>query len=82
MARDYKHERLIEKPERVKERAQRNAAHRAMTRELGEKKMAGKQVDHRDGNTANNSRSNLRAVTAKQNNNGRRGGAATMKGKC
>lgn len=47
-------------PEQKKRRAQRNAARRKMEQSGAVRKGDGKEVDHRDKNTANNSRSNLR----------------------
>jgi len=78
MSRDYVHERLIEKPARKVERANRNKARRAMIAKVGAKAVAGKQVDHADGSALNNKLSNLRLATAKQNNSGRAGTAAKM----
>ena len=77
--RDYVHERLIEDPARVKERAARNAA-RAKLKKAGVT-VEGKEADHKDGNPRNNSLSNLRAVKPKVNNTGRGGGSRYKKGK-
>lgn len=46
-------------PEQVKRRAQRNAARAAMVKAGYAKKGDGKDVDHKDHNTANNSPQNL-----------------------
>jgi hypothetical protein len=66
-SRDYTRERLNEKPERVKDRAKRNAARRELMREGVVRKGDGKVVDHktplsRGGGTG---RSNLRPQSAK-----------------
>lgn len=47
------------KPEQKKRRAQRNAARRKMEKAGKVRKGDGKDVDHKDHNTANNSSSNL-----------------------
>lgn len=47
-------------PEQKKRRAERNAARRKMVKAGAVKKGDGKEVDHKDKNTSNNSRSNLR----------------------
>jgi hypothetical protein len=74
--RDYAREYQIEKPERRKERAERNGARREMARAVGKAALKGKEVDHRDGNAFNRAKGNLRVVTKAANNNGRRGGPA------
>lgn len=61
------------KPEQKKRRAQRNAARRKMEDSGRVRKGDGKDVDHRDRNTANNSSSNLRVTSRKQNRGWRRG---------
>lgn len=55
------------KPEQKRRRAQRNAARRKMMAAGKVRKGDGKDVAHRDNNTANNSRSNL-AVQSKAKN--------------
>ena len=47
------------KPEQKKRRAQRNAARRKLERMGKVRKGDGKDIDHKDHNTANNSLSNL-----------------------
>ena len=64
--RDYKKELNWEKkkkPGRVKDRASRNAARK----QAGLKKGDPRQVDHKDNNPRNNSKTNLRKVAAKTN---------------
>ncbi len=81
MARDFKAEGITERknhPERKPERAARMRARRAMEKKLGGIP-SGMQVEHHDGNPRNNASINLRLVTAKANNNGRRGGPARRK---
>lgn len=55
------------KPEQKKRRAQRNAARRKMEKAGKVRKGDGKDVAHKDNNTANNSYSNL-AVQSKSKN--------------
>ena len=54
-------------PARKKARAARNKARRQLEREGKVRKGDGKHVDHKDHNTSNGSRSNLRARSAKSN---------------
>ena len=64
--RDYKKELAWEKkkkPNRVKDRAKRNAARKL----VGLKKGDPRQVDHKDNNPKNNKKTNLRKVSAKTN---------------
>ena len=64
--RDYKKELNWEhkkKPGRVKERASRNAARKTVGLKVGDPR----QVDHKDSNARNNSKGNLRKVSAKTN---------------
>ena len=49
-------------PEQIKRRAERNAARRKMEAAGRVHKGDGKEVDHKNFNTANNSDSNLRVV--------------------
>ena len=55
------------KPRQKKRRAQRNAARRKMTKAGVVRKGDGKEVDHKNRNTADNSRKNLRAVSKSKN---------------
>ena len=50
-----------------KKRALRNKNRRKATRKGRVKKRAGKHIDHKDGNPKNNSKKNLRVVSAKTN---------------
>lgn len=72
MPRDYKKEykEYHSKPEQKKRRAGRNAARRKMEKEGKVRKGDGKDVDHKDRNPKNNSKSNLR-VQSKSKNRGR-----------
>ncbi len=54
------------KPEQIKNRAMRNAAHRKLDPPRG------MEVDHKDGNPRNNSRKNLQVMTRTANR--RKGG--------
>lgn len=69
MPRDYKEEyrRYHSKPEQKKRRAQRNKARRLMIKKKGKAALRGKDVDHKDRNTANNSSSNLRIQSPSRN---------------
>jgi len=55
------------KPEQIKRRAERNAARSKMEKAGRVRKGDGKDVDHRDHRTSNNSRSNLRVMSASRN---------------
>lgn len=67
--RDYKREYALfhGKPKEIKRRAQRNKARRKMVKLGRVHKGDGKDVDHKDHNTSNNSLSNL-AIMAKEKN--------------
>jgi hypothetical protein len=66
--RDYRSEykNYHSKPEQKKNRASRNLARRIMKKKLGVS-INGKDIDHKDGNPRNNSRSNLRVQTKSKN---------------
>jgi len=68
-ARNYKKEYrdFQGKPEQIKRRAQRNTARAKMVSAGRVRKGDGKDVDHRDRNTANNSKSNLRVMSKSAN---------------
>ena len=69
MTRDYKKEyrEYHGKPEQIRRRAKRNAARTLLTKRLGESAVRGKDVDHKDRNPNNNSRSNLRLQSPSKN---------------
>ena len=68
-ARDYKREYALfhGKPEQIKRRAQRNASRRALAKQGLVRKGDGKDVHHKDNNTANQSRSNLQVISKFKN---------------
>lgn len=68
MSRNYRKEydNYQGKPEQIKNRASRNAARRKMKEKLGAS-IAGKDIDHQDGNPRNNSVSNLKVMTKGRN---------------
>lgn len=69
-------------PEQKRRRAQRNAARRKLEKSGAVRKGDGKDVDHKDKNTANNSRSNLRVKAKGSNRADNRGtGGRKRKGK-
>jgi hypothetical protein len=55
------------KPEQIKRRAERNSARSKMEKAGRVHKGDGRDVDHRDRKTSNNSRSNLRVMSASKN---------------
>lgn len=69
MPRDYKkeYETYHKKPAQKKRRAQRNAARRKLEKTGAVKKGDGKAVDHKNKNTADNSRGNLRVRSRSAN---------------
>ena len=83
MARDYKREyaRYQGKPEQIENRAERNAARRALMKEGVVRKGDGMDVDHRTplAKGGGNSRSNLRAVPKSKNRSFARTKSAGMK---
>ena len=75
--RNYKQENKYKsKPEQIKKRTQRNAARTKLM-----KKGDGKDVDHKNRRTSNNSKSNLRVVPAKVNRSFKRSGKKYGNGK-
>jgi len=67
--RDYKREyqNYQGKPDQIKKRASRNAARRKMQAEGKVSKGDGKDIDHKNGNPHDNSKSNLRVQSKSQN---------------
>ena len=55
------------RPEQVAKRVSRNAARRMMIKKHGETALKGKDVDHRDGNPTNNSKTNLKIMGRSEN---------------
>lgn len=72
MSRDYKKEynNYHSSDKQKKRRAGRNQARRLAVKKYGKSALAGKDVDHRDRNPNNNSRSNLR-IQSKNTNRSR-----------
>jgi len=68
MARNYRKEydNYHSRPEQRKNRSSRVLARRIMKKKLGVK-IKGKDVDHKDGNPKNNSKSNLRIQSKHKN---------------
>jgi hypothetical protein len=74
MARDYKRERLIEKPERKQQRSDRNKARAVMEKALGAAAISGKEVHHSAGVVTGKPRlADLQAVKPAVHNHGRGG---------
>ena len=72
------------KPEQKKRRAARNAARAKMIKAGKARKGDGKDIDHKDGNPRNNSRSNLRVRSKSSNRSlrrNKRGGKRRQNGK-
>lgn len=67
------------KPEQKKRRAQRNAARAKMEKAGKVRKGDGKDVAHKDNNTANNSRSNLSVQSKARNRSFKRNSKAGRK---
>jgi len=55
------------RPEQVEKRVSRNKARRMMISKHGKSKLAGKDIDHSDGNATNNSTSNLKIMKSSKN---------------
>jgi hypothetical protein len=69
MSRDYKKEyaNYQGKPEQIKRRSSRNKARRLAIKKHGKAAIKGKDIDHKDRNPHNNSSSNLRIQSKKEN---------------
>lgn len=69
MSRDYKkeYENYHSKPEQRARRSSRNKARRLAVKKHGKAAVKGKDVDHKDRNPMNNSSSNLRIQSKKEN---------------
>lgn len=69
MSRDYKkeYENYHSKPEQRARRSSRNKARRLAVKKHGKAAVRGKDVDHKDRNPMNNSSSNLRIQSKKEN---------------
>ncbi len=67
MPRDFKREYKVRSQKDKDDRSYRRRARRLLQKKLGIKKLKGKDVDHKDGNPRNNSRSNLR-IRSKSSN--------------
>lgn len=66
--RNYSKENEYKKtPEQIKKRVERNAARRKMEVAGKVRKGDGKDVDHKNGKTSDNSNGNLRVIPAKKN---------------
>jgi hypothetical protein len=65
--RDYKREYAIRSKEDRNNRQKRRIARTLMIKKLGIKAVKGKDIDHKDGNPSNNSRSNLRVMSKSAN---------------
>ena len=67
--RDYKAEynNYHKQPEQRRRNDSRKAARRLMVKKHGASKLAGKDIDHKDRNPKNNSKSNLRIQSKKTN---------------
>jgi hypothetical protein len=77
--RDYKRELATEKknhPERGQERSDRNKARALVEKQVGAEALKGKEVDHKRGVVTSKPKLNdLRIVSPKENNRGRKGGS-------
>lgn len=54
-------------PEQLKNQSMRHKARRLMIKKYGKKAVAGKDIDHKDGNPRNNSVKNLRIMSKSAN---------------
>ena len=70
MPRDYKREYKVRSQKDRDNRSYRRRARKLLQKRLGIKKLRGKDVDHKDKNPRNNSRSNLR-IRSKSSNRSR-----------
>jgi len=55
------------KPEQVGNRSSRNKARRKVKAAVGESKIRGKDIDHKNGNPKDNRKSNLRVMNKSKN---------------
>lgn len=55
------------RPEQVKKRVARNAARRMMIKTHGKEQLQGKDIDHKNGNATDNSKSNLQVMDKSKN---------------
>lgn len=55
------------RPEQVAKRVARNKARRMMIKKHGKAALKGKDIDHKDGNPKNNSKSNLKIMSRSAN---------------
>ena len=62
------------RPSQIKRRAERNASRAKMVKAGRARKGDGKDVDHKDHNTANQSRKNLRVMSRSRNRAGNKKG--------
>ena len=68
MARDYKKEyKASRTPARRKANIMRKRARRLMIKKHGKAALRGKEVDHKNHNTSDNSKKNLRIISKKAN---------------
>tara|TARA_R110000782_G_scaffold166590_1_gene258520 strand:- start:1893 stop:2174 length:282 start_codon:yes stop_codon:yes gene_type:complete len=78
--RDYKQENKYKsKPKQIKKRGERNAARAKLIKAGLVKKGDGKDVDHKNKRTSDNSRKNLKVVPKKINRSFKRSGPSSKK---
>lgn len=66
--RDYTYDKKYQSsPEQIRNRVARNKARREAIRKHGKAALKGKDVDHKDGNPLNNSKKNLKIISASKN---------------